>query len=151
MRKILAAALPVFLLISLSACSGGKGILCGVETDYPVMIMVNGTLYYGSASRYEGAVDETAVKTVTSYTDAVPKKDGECNFDRSLKTKYILTEQGLVVLWNGEWRLFRAEGQDVEPNAPAGKIRFDRGVIYEDNTPVIERHTFRMYVNFDME
>lgn len=50
----------------------------------------------------------------------MPKKDGECNFDRSLKTKYILTEQGLVVLWNGEWRLFRAEGQDVEPNAPAG-------------------------------
>ena len=91
MRKILAAALAVFLLISLSACSGGKGILCGVETDYPVMIMVNGTLYYGSVSRYEGAVDETAVKTITSYTDAVPKKDGECNFDRSLKTKYILT------------------------------------------------------------
>ena len=84
------------------------------------MIMVDGTLYYGSVSRYEGAVDETAVKTVTSYTDAVPKKDGECNFDRSLKTKYILTEQGLVVLWNGERRLFRAEGQDVEPNAPAG-------------------------------
>ena len=65
-------------------------------------------------------MDETAVKTVTSYTDAVPKKDGECNFGRSLKTKYILTEQGLVVLWNGERRLFRAEGQDVEPNAPAG-------------------------------
>ena len=120
MRKIWAAALAVLLLVSLSACSGGKGILCGVETDDPVMIMVDGTLYYGSVSRYEGAVDETAGKTVTSHTDAVPKKDGECNFDRSLKTKYILTEQGLVVLWNGEWRLFRAEGQDVEPNAPAG-------------------------------
>lgn len=55
MRKIWAAALGVLLLVSLSACSGGKGILCGVETDDPVMIMVDGTLYYGSVSRYEGA------------------------------------------------------------------------------------------------
>ena len=117
MRRMCIIMLILLTIFSFPACSG-------VESDYPTMLMVGGVLYYGSVIRYEGIIDETAVKTVTSYTDAVPKKDGQCNFDRSLQTKYVMTEQGLAVLQGGEWRLFRAESQGSESYAPAGTIRF---------------------------
>ena len=117
MYRMCITMLILLTIFSFSACSG-------VESDYPTMLMVDGTVYYGTVIRYEGTIDETAVKTVTSYTDAVPKKDGQCNFDRSLQTKYVMTEQGLAVLQGGEWRLFRAESQEYESYASAGTIRF---------------------------
>lgn len=138
-QKIWMFVLAALMLTALSACSDRTSVQTGAKSDYPAMLMIDGTLYYGTADRYENPVDAAVAQTVTSYTNSVPEKDGACNFDRSLKAKYILTERGLAVLVDGEWRLFRAEEQDAEPRVPSGTIRFYIGATCESETPVTER------------
>ena len=79
------------------------------------------------------------------------KRRGEKIWKMLAAALAVLLLASLSACSGGKGIMFRAEGWDAEPNVPAGKIRFDSGGIYEDSTPVIERHTFRMYVNFDME
>lgn len=76
------------------------------EADWRAAIMVDGTVYWSTGVPVPGEVDESAIRTVTSYTDARPEEDGQTNFDRSLTTRYAMTDLGLVVLMDGEWILF---------------------------------------------
>ena len=68
--------------------------------------MVDGVVCWSTDTPVPGEVDESAVRTVTSYTDGVPEEDGQTNFDRDLTTRYAVTGQGVVVLMDGEWVLF---------------------------------------------
>lgn len=74
--------------------------------DYCAAIMVDGVVCWSTDTPVPGEVDESAVRTVTSYTDGVPEEDGQTNFDRDLTTRYAVTGQGVVVLMDGEWVLF---------------------------------------------
>ena len=144
MRRQISILLAALLLLTLLVGCGGSDSAKPAAAEYngyayPAMLMIDGTLYYGTADRYENPVDAAVAQMVTSYTNSVPEKDGACNFDRSLKAKYILTERGLAVLVDGEWRLFCAEEQDAEPRVPSGTIRFYIGATCESETPVTER------------
>lgn len=74
--------------------------------DYCPAIMVDGVVYWSTDTPVPGEVEESAVRTVTSYTDGVPEEDGQTNFDRGLTTQYAMTDMGLVVLMDREWILF---------------------------------------------
>ena len=74
--------------------------------DYCPAIMVDGVVYWSTDTPVPGEVEESAVRTVTSYTDGVPGEDGQTNFDRGLTTQYAMTDMGLVVLIDREWILF---------------------------------------------
>lgn len=74
--------------------------------DYCAAIMVDGVIYWSTDTPVPGEVDESAIRTVTSYTDGVPEEDGQTNFDRDLTTRYAMTDMGLVVLIDREWILF---------------------------------------------
>lgn len=77
-----------------------------VGGDYCAAIMVDGVVYWSTDTPVPGEVDESAIRTVTSYTDGVPEEDGQTNFDRGLTTQYAMTDMGLVVLIDREWILF---------------------------------------------
>lgn len=74
--------------------------------DYCPAIMVDGVVYWSTDTPVPGEVEESAIRTVTSYTDGQPEEDGQTNFDRDLTTRYAMTDMGLVVLMDGEWILF---------------------------------------------
>lgn len=74
--------------------------------DYCPAIMMDGVVYWSTDTPVTGEVEESAVRTVTSYTDGVPGEDGQTNFDRGLTTQYAMTDMGLVVLIDREWILF---------------------------------------------
>lgn len=76
------------------------------EGDFCAAIMVDGVLYWSTDTPVPGEVDESAIRTVTSYTDTQPEEDGQTNFDRGLTTRYAMTDMGLVVLMDQEWILF---------------------------------------------
>lgn len=77
-----------------------------VGGDYCAAIMVDGVVYWSTDTPVPGEVDESAIRTVTSYTDGQPEEDGQTNFDRDLTNRYAMTDMGLVVLMDGEWILF---------------------------------------------
>lgn len=74
--------------------------------DWWAAIMVDGVLYWSTETPILGEVDESVIRTVTSYTDGQPEEDGQTNFDRDLTTRYAMTRDGLVVQIEGEWILF---------------------------------------------
>lgn len=79
----------------------------GAKKDYPAAIMVNDTLYYSTGEERAGEVDESAViGRITSYTDEMPTKNGEANFNRDLDSEYAFTDEGLVVCIDNKWILF---------------------------------------------
>jgi len=74
--------------------------------DWQAAIMVDGVVYWSTDTPVSAEVDESAIRAVTSYTDAQPEEDGQTNFDRGLTTQYAMTDGGLLVRMNGEWILF---------------------------------------------
>lgn len=103
MRRFL--FLVAVLLISAAAdCSSEE---TSDETkDYPAAIMAEGSLYFLSDVPMSGEVDESAIiGYTTGYTDALPGKDGETNFNRELEMPYARAEDGIAVLYNNEWYL----------------------------------------------
>ena len=77
--------------------------------DYPAMIMWDGVLYNRSYSvSVANTSDLVLIGETTSYTDALPTKDGETNFSR--KTGLLVARYGdyLAVQSSpdGEWYLF---------------------------------------------
>ncbi|MFI3326308.1 MAG: hypothetical protein R3Y35_09065 [Clostridia bacterium] len=98
MKKLIIVLLAVCLL-SLTACTGTH-----VESDYPSAIMIDNTIYHRTITEVE--VDENAEFFYpTSYTDSYPNKNGETNFDRELKTKCVMLDEGLAVNTDGTWYL----------------------------------------------
>lgn len=85
----------------------GDAANSGGEAGYCPAIMVDGVLYRSTGVPVSVQVDESAARTVVSYTNAVPGMDGQTNFSQDLSAKYVQTSQGLAVLMEGEWILFR--------------------------------------------
>ena len=75
-------------------------------TDVPAAIMVENTVYYLNNDPMLGEVDESAVIGYTqSYTDGLPAKEGETNFNRELGMPYARVKEGIAVLYENEWHL----------------------------------------------
>ena len=73
--------------------------------DYPAAIMVDNVVYYLD-SEIVAEVDESAIIGYTnSYTNAMPEKNGETNFNRELNMPYAKVEGGIAVLYHNEWVL----------------------------------------------
>lgn len=83
----------------------GEGQQLAVKADYPAAIMVDKVLYYLSAE-IPAEIDESAIIGYTnSYTDEMPARSGETNFNRELNMPYAKVEGGIAVLHNNEWVL----------------------------------------------
>ena len=91
-----------------------------VETMYQLGIMVDGIFYEKSAQPMPAEVDESAIiGYVKSYTDTLPKKDGETNISKDLiDAPYAKVEGGIAVLYQNEWYLCKAETSSGAPLAP---------------------------------
>lgn len=83
---------------------------CGkinAKKDYPAAIMVNDVIYYSTNEQLSGEIDKSAISgSITSYTDEMPTKNGEANFNRDLDSEYAFADEGLVVCIDNEWILF---------------------------------------------
>lgn len=87
----------------------GDGVQLVVNADYPAAIMVDDVIYYLD-SEIVAEVDESAILGYTnSYTDDMPKKNGETNFNRELNMPYAKLENGIAVLYHNEWVLCLAK------------------------------------------
>ena len=83
----------------------GEGVQLSVNADYPAAIMVDDVVYYLD-SEIVAEVDESAILGYTnSYTNDMPKKNGETNFNRELNMPYAKVENGIAVLYHNEWVL----------------------------------------------
>ena len=89
--------------------AGGNDAVQSPEGEGRPAIMVEGVLYWSTGVPLSGEVDEGAVRTVTSYTSALPEMDGQTNFSQDLSARYAWTVQGLAVQVEGEWILFSPE------------------------------------------
>ena len=80
------------------------------ESDYPAMLMHEGSLYKDSGEEFIGEIPEDSLLMATSYTDGEPSENGQQNFDRSSETKFfVLNEDAIVVRIDpneGIWRIF---------------------------------------------
>ena len=80
------------------------------DSDYPAMLMYEGSLYKDSGEEFIGEILEDGLLTATSYIDSEPSEDGQQNFDRSSETKFfVLNENAIVVRIDpneGIWRIF---------------------------------------------
>ncbi len=80
------------------------------DSDYPAMLMYEGSLYKDSGEDFIGEVLEDGLLKVSSYTDGTPSENSQQNFDRSSETKFfVLNEDAIVVCINpneGIWRIF---------------------------------------------
>lgn len=81
------------------------GLKIESTADYPAAIMVNDVVHY-LAAEIVAEVDESAILGYTdSYTNDMPKKNGETNFNRELNMPYAKVENGIAVLYHNEWVL----------------------------------------------
>lgn len=113
MRRIIAALLSALCLL-LAGCGATKG----VESDYPGAIMVDGVLYYSTVKEIPAEIYESAILGYAdSYTDGIPTKDGQINFNQEAGNAYARVEDGIAVLIDHEWVLFEAEGATEKEEA----------------------------------
>ena len=96
----------VFIAVrGLSRVALSEGVQLAVNADYPATIMVDDVVYYLD-SEIVAEVDESAILGYTnSYTNDMPKKNGETNFNRELNMPYAKVENGIAVLYHNEWVL----------------------------------------------
>lgn len=100
MKKVGLLFLTMILLIGMTACG-----LKGVEKDYPAAIMIDDVVYALSSEAIPGEVDESSIIGYTSdYTDTFPIRNGENNFVKE-SVPYARVAEGIVVLYENEWRL----------------------------------------------
>lgn len=83
----------------------GEDEAIAVKGDYPAVIMVDDIIYY-LAYAMPAEIDESAiVGYTTSYTDEMPQKNGETNFNRELNMPYARVSDGIAILYENEWWL----------------------------------------------
>lgn len=71
--------------------------------DYASAIMVDDVVYY-LKHEVPGEIDESAIIGYTaSYTDEMPQRNGETNFNRELNMPYAKVSEGIAVLYENEW------------------------------------------------
>ena len=97
----------VSLILALICGFGLLGCNKGVETMYVEGIVVNGIFYDISHQPMPAEVDDSAIiGYIESYTDTVPKKDGETNISKDLiGAPYAEVEDGIALLYKNEWYL----------------------------------------------
>ena len=101
MKKIVSLILALICGFGLVACNKG------VETMYVEGIVVNGIFYDISHQPMPVEVDDSAINGyIESYTDTIPKKDGETNISKDLiGAPYAEVEGGIALLYKNEWYL----------------------------------------------
>ncbi len=80
------------------------------DSDYPAMLMYDGSLYKDSGEEFIGEILEDGSLQVSSYTDGEPSENGQQNFDRSSETKFFVLDEDTIVVCidsnEGIWRIF---------------------------------------------
>ena len=80
------------------------------DSDYPAMLMYDGSLYKDSGEEFIGEILEDGLLQVSSYIDSEPSEDGQQNFDRSSETKFFVLNENTIVVRidpnEGIWRIF---------------------------------------------
>ena len=95
------------ILFVLICVLGLVGCNKGVETMYIEGVVVNGIFYDISHQPMPAEVDDSAIiGYIESYTDTVPKKNGETNISKDLiGAPYAQVEGGIALLYKNEWYL----------------------------------------------
>ena len=116
MKKYISILVSILCILSSVGCGEGK------ETMYLQGILVDGVFYEKSYQPMPAEVDESAIiGYVESYTDTIPKKDGESNISKDIiGAPYAKVEGGIAILYENEWYLCKAETseetvEDMEP------------------------------------
>ena len=116
MKKYISILVSILCVLSFVGCGEGK------ETMYLQGILVDGVFYEKSYQSMPAEVDESAIiGYVESYTDTIPKKDGESNISKDIiGAPYAKVEGGIAILYENEWYLCKAETseetvEDMEP------------------------------------
>ena len=116
MKKYISILVSILCVLSFVGCGEGK------ETMDIQGILVDGVFYEKSYQPMPAEVDESAIiGYVESYTDTIPKKDGESNISKDLiGAPYAKVEGGIAILYENEWYLCKAETseetvEDMEP------------------------------------
>ena len=116
MKKYISILLSILCILSFVGCGEDK------ETMDIQGILVDGVFYEKSYQPMPAEVDESAIiGYVESYTDTIPKKDGESNISKDLiGAPYAKVEGGIAILYENEWYLCKAETseetvEDMEP------------------------------------
>ena len=112
MKKCISILLSILCVLSFVGCSKGE------ETMYLQGIVVDGVFYEKSYQPMPAEVDESAIiGYVESYTDTIPKKDGESNISKDIiGAPYAKVEGGIAILYENEWYLCKAETSKEEPD-----------------------------------
>lgn len=128
MKRILAAVLLLFMLGTLLGCRKQGQQLADEQKQEQLpeapnalvpCIVYQGELYRITGKELAVEVDESAIAGyVTSVVPLtqLPEEEGQTNFPAQ-DAPYAMTDEGLVVLVENEWRLFRKEGE-AEPTKP---------------------------------
>ena len=116
MKKYILILVSILCILSSVGCGEGKK-----KVDIQG-ILVDGVFYEKSYQPMPAEVDESAIiGYVESYTDTIPKKDGESNISKDLiGAPYAKVEGGIAILYENEWYLCKAETseetvEDMEP------------------------------------
>ena len=116
MKKYILILVSILCILSSVGCGEGK------ETMDIQGILVDGVFYEKSYQSMPAEVDESAIiGYVESYTDTIPKKDGESNISKDIiGAPYAKVEGGIAILYENEWYLCKAETseetvEDMEP------------------------------------
>ena len=105
MKKYILILVSILCILSSVGCGEGK------ETMDIQGILVDGVFYEKSYQPMPAEVDESAIiGYVESYTDTIPKKDGESNIGKDIiGAPYAKVEGGIAILYENEWYLCKAE------------------------------------------
>ena len=116
MKKYILILVSILCILSSVGCGEGK------ETMDIQGILVDGVFYEKSYQPMPAEVDESEIiGYVESYTDTIPKKDGESNISKDIiGAPYAKVEGGIAILYENEWYLCKAETseetvEDMEP------------------------------------
>ena len=116
MKKYILILVSILCILSSVGCGKGK------ETMDIQGILVDGVFYEKSYQPMPAEVDESAIiGYVESYTDTIPKKDGESNISKDIiGAPYAKVEGAIAILYENEWYLCKAETseetvEDMEP------------------------------------
>ncbi len=105
MKKLITFILALICVLGFVGCNKGT------DTMYQLGIVVDDVFYEQSYQPMTAEVDESAIiGYITSYTDTIPKNNGETNISKELIGEpYAKVEGGIAILYRNEWYLCIAE------------------------------------------
>lgn len=117
MKRIIIAVLASMCVLGLIGCNKET------ETTHQLGIVVDGVFYEKASQPMLAEVDEsTIIGYIKSYSDTVPTKDAETNISKELiDMPYAKVEGGIVLLYEDEWYLCKAENTEGALLAPSAE------------------------------